>query len=198
MREKKFTKLSANIFILFGSYNLFLVGLNLLRNSSLSLTSEARRVIGIIPWYTDFFVYIIFLIGMLGLIIYFNNQNLPVPSLLCVPILIAALFKIINTISVMFSGPVPKISNFSLYFIAIGMLFIGVFLLWKKHVSFNQFIPYLLIVFPLLVLISPIHEFFGFTLIFGFSTLLYGIGWILIGWELMKWIKNTRPEGRCT
>lgn len=194
MKEKKFTKLSANIFILFGSYNLLLLGLNLLSNSSLSLTSEARRVIEIIPWYADFFVYIIFFIGMLGLIIYFNNQNLLVPLLLCVPVLIAALFKIVNTISVLFSGPVPKISNFGLYFISIGMLFIGVILLWKKHVSFIQFIPFLFVAFPLLLLIPPMHEFFGPTLIFGFSSLFYGIGWILIGWELMKWIKNTSPE----
>ncbi len=196
MREKKFTKLSANIFILFGSYNLLLIGLNLLRNSSLSLTSEASRIIGIIPWYADFFVYIIFFIGLLGLIIYFNNQNRLVPLLLCVPILIAALFKIINTISVMFSGPVPKISNFGLYFISIGMLFIGVIMLWKKHISFNQFFPFLLIAFPLLLLFPPIHELFESAFVFGFSSLFFGIGWILFGWEFMKWIKKPRTEVR--
>lgn len=190
MREKKFIKLSAKIFILFGFYNLILVGLKYLNNSPFSFTSEARRIISIIPWYADFFVYIIFFIGMLGLVIYFNNKNLPVPMLLCVPILIAALFKIVNTISVMFSSPVPKISNFGLYFISFGMLFIGVILLWKKHITFFQFIPYLLISIPLLLLITPINEFLLTISVFGFLSLFFGIGWILIGREMGKWMDD--------
>jgi hypothetical protein len=188
MREKKFIKLSAKIFILFGFYNLILVGLKYLKNSPFSFTSEAHRIIGIIPWYADFFVYIIFFIGMLGLVIYFNNNNLPVPMLLCVPILIAALFKIVNTISVMFSSPVPRISNFGLYFISFGMLFIGITLLLKKHITIFQFLPYLLVSIPLLLLISPINEFLITLSDFGFSSLFFGIGWIMIGREIMKWI----------
>jgi hypothetical protein len=190
MREKKFINLSAKIFVLFGSYNLLLVGLRFLHDSPFSLTSEARRIIGIIPWYADFFVYIMFFIGMLGLVIFFNNKNLPVPVVLCVPILMAASFKIINTFSVMFSGPVPKISNFGLYFISIGMLFIGIFLLWKKHVTFFQFIPYLLVGIPLLSLISPINKFLLTISVLRFSSLFFGIGWIMVGTEIEKGIDD--------
>jgi hypothetical protein len=188
MREKKFINLSAKIFVLFGSYNLLLVGLRFLHDSPFSFTSETRRVLGIIPWYADFFVYIIFFIGMLGLVIFYNYKNLSVPVMFCVPILMAASFKIINTISVMFSSPVPKISNFGLYFISFGMQFIGFTLLWKKHVSFFQFLPYLLISNPLILLISPINEFLIKLSDFGFSSLFFGIGWIMIGREIMKWI----------
>ena len=190
MRENKYIKLTAKILILFGFYNLLLVGLRYLHDSPFSLTPEVRRIIGIIPWYADFFVYIMFFIGMLGLVIFFNNKNLPVLVIFCVLILMAASFKIINTFSVMFSGPVPKISNFGLYFISIGMLFIGIILLWKKHISFFQFIPYLLIGIPLLSLISPINEFLSTISVLRFSSLFFGIGWIMIGRELMKWIDD--------
>lgn len=189
MKENKFLRFSARIFIFFGSYTIFLTGLSFIRNSQISINSEFRRIIGIFPWYSDFFVYLLFFIGSLGLVIFFNNKNLYIPILLCVPILLAASFKIINTISVMFSGPIPEISNFGLYFISIGMLFIGIILLWKNQVSFLQFLPYLLIGFPLLPLVFPLNV-LAHNLVFGFSKFFFGVGWILIGREILSWIKG--------
>lgn len=190
MKENNFLKLSAKIFIFFGSYNLLLVGLRFIRNSPISLNSEVRRIIGIVPWYADFFVYLLFFIGSLGLVIFFSNKNLYVPILFCVPILLAASFKIINTISVMFSGPIPEISNFGLFLISIGMLLIGIILLWRKHATFFQFLPYFLIGIPLLSLVIPPNEFLEPALVFGFSNIIYGIGWILIGRDIIKWSKD--------
>ncbi len=190
LREKKLTRGSVKIFVLFGSYYLFLAVLNLLRLSSPGLPSEVRRIIAVIPWYADFFLYILFFFGMVGFVILLFKNNLPFAVVSSIPIFIAVLFKPLNTLAMMFSYQTPFLSNYGKHFISFGMLTIGIYLIWKKFVPGFQLIPFLLIGFPLLGLIEPLREIYLINLILNYSNILFGLGWILLGVGIGKFIDD--------
>lgn len=184
MKENYLISQSMRYFFVFG---LFTIVKTLLLNLNTDVLSQnTRRVIQIIPFYSDFFMYILLFVSVLGLTLFLNRNNLMVGIVLCVPILIGIILKLIGPIAILFDIQYPYLGNFNGYFISFGMVGLGGYLFWTKLINKLSFIAYLIIGSPLLLLINPIPNrnftFYLALVVYSFS----GLGWVFVGKNILE------------